>query len=40
MFSAGIAAAAEEVAGAKALVGWLTSPAAAPVVRKSGMVPA
>jgi molybdate transport system substrate-binding protein len=40
MFSAGIAAAAEEVAGAKALVGWLTSPAAAPVIRKSGMVPA
>jgi ABC-type molybdate transport system substrate-binding protein len=31
---------AAQVAGAKALVGWLTSPAAAPAIRKSGMVPA
>jgi|SRR5581483_1639277 len=40
MFSAGLAAAAKEPDGAKALVGWLTAPAAAPIIRRSGMEPA
>ncbi len=39
MFSAGIAAGAKELNGAKALIKFLTSPAAAPAITKSGMEP-
>jgi molybdate transport system substrate-binding protein len=40
MFSAGIAAGAKQVEAARELVGWLTAPAAAPIIRQSGMEPA
>ncbi len=39
MFSAGIAVGAKELEGAKALIKFLTSPAAAPAIIKSGMEP-
>jgi len=39
MFSAGIAVGAKEMDGAKALIKFLTSPAAAPAITKSGMEP-
>jgi ABC-type molybdate transport system substrate-binding protein len=40
MFSFGLHAAAKQPAAAKALVRFLTSPAAAPVMRKKGLNPA
>ena len=40
VFAAGIAAHAREPDGARALVAFLTAPAAAPIIRQSGMEPA
>jgi molybdate transport system substrate-binding protein len=40
VFSTGLQAGAREPAAAQALIAFLTSPAAAPVIRKSGMEPA
>ncbi len=40
IFSAGIQSSAKEPAAAKALIEFLTAPAAAPVIRKTGMEPA
>ncbi len=40
VFAAGIAAHAREPSGAGALVAFLTAPAAAPIIRRSGMEPA
>jgi len=39
VFSAGIAVGAKNVEGAKALIKYLTSPAVAPVIKKSGLEP-
>jgi len=40
VFSAGFASGASEPDAARALVAHLTSPAAAPIIRQSGMEPA
>ena len=40
VFAAGIAAGAREPDAARALIAYLTAPAAAPVIRRSGMEPA
>ena len=40
VFAAGIAAAAREPDAARALIAYLTAPAAAPIIRASGMEPA